>query len=136
MQTKPLKTETKSFYRIREVSAMLELPSSTLRFWESVFPMFQPQRTEFSQRRYTNEDVEMAKRIKHLLHEKGMTIEGATELISKTCRKYPPRKPIACRSCESAVKLLDEVSDVTEDAHALAKLDAVKKFISKSDKRQ
>ncbi|MDE7154796.1 MAG: MerR family transcriptional regulator, partial [Muribaculaceae bacterium] len=31
----------KHYYRIREVAEMLDLPDSTLRFWQSQFPIIQ-----------------------------------------------------------------------------------------------
>lgn len=123
-------TPTKSYYRIREVSEMLKLPAHTLRYWEDEFPQLNPHRTESGQRRYTPADVDMVKRIQELLHVKGLKVEAAKELLNATYRKYPPRNPIKCESAEDAIRLLENVKDMLEDAHAVAKLDAVIKFCS------
>ncbi len=73
---------TAKTYRIGEVSTLLELNSSVLRFWESEFSQLDPLRTEKGQRLYSEEDITLLKRIKALLHEQGMTIEGAKRVLS------------------------------------------------------
>ncbi|WP_289191948.1 MerR family transcriptional regulator, partial [Bacteroides acidifaciens] len=57
---------TKTYYRIREVVAMLNIPASTLRFWEDTFDQLEPHRTPSGQRRYTPENVEVCKLIKRV----------------------------------------------------------------------
>ena len=52
-----------------------------LRFWESEFPQLVPLRTEKGQRLYTEEHVVLLQRIQTLLHEMGMTIEGARRIL-------------------------------------------------------
>lgn len=90
----------KSYYRIREVAALLDIPAYTLRFWEGEFPQLNPHRTASGQRRYTPADVDMVKRIRELLYVKGLKVEAAKELLNATYRKYPPRNPIKCESAE------------------------------------
>lgn len=68
-------------YRIGEVAAELQLKTSVLRFWESEFPELVPQRSAKGHRSYNAQDVELLKRIKQLLHEQGMTIEGAKRVL-------------------------------------------------------
>ena len=46
-------TPAKTYYRIREAVAMLNIPASTLRFWEDTFEQLEPHRTPSGQRRYT-----------------------------------------------------------------------------------
>ncbi len=71
-------------YRIGEVSKMLQLKSYVLRFWESEFPQLKPRRTEKGQRLYTEQDVALLRTIRNLLHERGLTIDGARkELAAK-----------------------------------------------------
>ncbi len=69
-------------YRIGEVSKMLQLKSYVLRFWESEFPQLKPQRTEKGQRLYSEADVELLRTIRKLLHERGLTIDGARKELS------------------------------------------------------
>ena len=68
-------------YRIGEVADMLNLKSYVLRFWESEFPQLVPSRTEKGQRLYTEEHVDLLRRIQTLLHAQGMTIEGARRIL-------------------------------------------------------
>ena len=70
-------------YRIGEAAQMLNLKTYVLRFWETEFPELRPMRTEKGQRLYTEQHVELLKRIRHLLHERGMTIEGAKRRLSE-----------------------------------------------------
>ena len=70
-------------YRIGEAALMLNLKTYVLRFWETEFPELRPLRTEKGQRLYTEQHVELLKRIRHLLHERGMTIEGAKRRLAE-----------------------------------------------------
>jgi len=122
-------TPTKTYYRIREVAALLDIPAYTLRFWEDEFPMFNPDRTDKGQRRYTPEQVELAKRIKELLYDKGLKIDAAIKVLNNTYRKSPPRQIPSCKSAADALKLLKAVKDTLENAHAVAKIEAVEGWI-------
>lgn len=121
---------SKTHYRIREVAALLDIPDYTLRFWEDSFPMFNPDRTPKGQRRYTKGQVELAKRIKELLYDKGLKIEAAIKVLNGTYRKYPPRRIPSCKSPADALRLLNAVKDALEDAHAAARIDAVINYLN------
>ena len=69
-------------YRIGEAARVLNLQTSVLRFWEGEFPELQPVRTPKGQRLYTEHDMELLYKIRSLLHEQGMTIEGARRVLS------------------------------------------------------
>ncbi len=120
---------SKRFYRITEVVALLGIPASTLRYWEDMFPMFNPNRLPSGRRRFTEADMKMAARIKELLYNKGLKIEAAIEVMSKTYRKSAPRKLRKCTTPGEAVALLDEVEAILEDKHAKAKIEAVENWI-------
>lgn len=92
--------------------------------------MFNPNRTKGGQRRFTEADVKMAERIKELLYVKGLSYDAAIKMLNKTYRTSFPIKRTVCKSLKGAVKLLDEVKAITEDAHAEAKLEAVVKFLN------
>ncbi len=126
-------TYTKQYYSIGEVSAMLEVPIYTLRFWEDQFPMFNPNRSAKGTRRFTQSDVDMAKAIKDALYGKGMKIEKAIEYINKFYRKYSPRKLRKCKTAENAIALLEEVRETLSDQHAIAKIEAVEGWINSFD---
>lgn len=98
---------TKSYYKIGEVSVMLDVPVSTLRFWEDTFEQLDPFRTPGGTRKYRPEDVEMCKLIKHFLRDKGYSLEYAKKALADH-RKYPPRHPFSCKSIDDALRLLSE----------------------------
>lgn len=120
---------TKSYYKIGEVSEMLDVPISTLRFWEDTFEQLDPFRTPGGTRKYRPEDVEMCKLIKQLLREKGYSLEYAKKELADY-RRYPPRKPFVCKSTDDALRLLSEAKSRCEDAHAVARIEAVEGWIT------
>jgi len=64
---------------IGRVSQMVQLPSSVLRYWESVFNQLKPAKTPGGTRKYTMQDVEEILKIKDLLYNKKYTIAGAKD---------------------------------------------------------
>ncbi len=69
------------FWTIKEVSEILNVPKSTIRFWEKNFKEISPQRIGGRRRLYKKEDIEVLKRIKSLLYEEGLSIEGAKKKL-------------------------------------------------------
>lgn len=123
-------TLTKQYYSIGEVSKMLDVPIHTLWFWEKEFPMFNPNRTPKGTRRFTQNDVRMAEYIKNLLWNKGLKIENAVVEMNRSYRKQPPRQLRKCKTPEDAIALLGEVKSALDNSHAIAKIDAVIKYLS------
>ena len=72
----------KLYFKIGEVSKISGLPSHVLRFWESEFKKIKPRRTPSGQRSYTRKDIEIILEIKHLLHDKKFTLEGARKYLN------------------------------------------------------
>lgn len=73
----------KLFYTIGEVSEMLEVPDSTVRYWSDSFPRYvKPRRNAKGNRQFREEDIEALRTIKYLLKEKGLTIEGAEKQLT------------------------------------------------------
>lgn len=70
-------------YRIGEAAKLLDLKTHVLRFWESEFPQIKPLRTDKGQRLYTEDNLETLKAIKRMLHDEGMTIDGARKKLSR-----------------------------------------------------
>ena len=84
------KIPDKFYFKIGEVSKIAGLPSHVLRFWETEFKKIKPRRTESGQRSYTKKDIEIILEIKHLLHEKKFTIDGARKYINARTRSDHP----------------------------------------------
>lgn len=62
---------------------MLELPASTLRFWESQFTLLKPRRNDGGTRFYTASDIETLRMIKYLIKDKGLKIGAAQDIIRR-----------------------------------------------------
>ena len=69
--------DSKRYFRIGEASRIIGVEPYVLRYWESEFPQLRPQRADSKQRTYQKKDLETLLKIKELLYEEKMTIEGA-----------------------------------------------------------
>lgn len=72
-----------AYYSIGEVSEAVELEPHVLRYWESEFEVLQPQRNDLGHRVYTEEDLAVIRRIKHLLKGEKYTIAGARQVFER-----------------------------------------------------
>lgn len=79
-------------YRIGEAATLLNLKTYVLRFWEMEFPQIAPLRTEKGQRLYTEADLAALRRIRYLLHERGLTIEGARRILAEESQRSPAQQ--------------------------------------------
>lgn len=70
-------------YKIGEAARLAGVKPFVLRFWESEFPQLTPIRTPKGQRLYTDDHVRLIARIKTLLHEEGLTIDGARRRLDE-----------------------------------------------------
>lgn len=71
-------------YKIGEVASLTGLKPFVLRFWETEFPQLTPVRTQKGQRLYTDAHLELIGRIKTLLYEERLTIDGARRRLAET----------------------------------------------------
>jgi DNA-binding transcriptional MerR regulator len=81
MPYKETKVE-KLYYAIGEAAEMLNVPVSTVRFWENEFDILKPMKNKKGNRLFTQADVRNLKIIHHLLKEEGMTLDGARKKLS------------------------------------------------------
>ena len=78
-----------AYKTISEVTRILNLVNKktgslnthTLRFWEKQFKQVKPKILAGKRRYYDNKSIEILKKIKFLLKEKGMTIEGVKKYL-------------------------------------------------------
>lgn len=71
------KTREEKRYKIGEAARILGVEPYVLRFWESEFEQLVPGRTVKGQRQYNEFHLNLLRRIKKLLYEERVTIEGA-----------------------------------------------------------
>ena len=74
---------SKRYYRIGDVASILNIPTSTLRFWEKEFTIIKPVRNQKNTRLYTPKDIETIKMIHFLVKEKGLKLDAAQALIRR-----------------------------------------------------
>lgn len=67
----------KEYFGIREVARFVNVSQGTLRYWEEMFRSIRPKRSSGGQRLYRRSDVREILRVKYLLKEERLTIEGA-----------------------------------------------------------
>jgi DNA-binding transcriptional MerR regulator len=70
-------------YKIGEVSQLLGVKQHVIRYWEEEIPFIAPKKSKSGRRVYTDRELQLLLRLKHLLYEKRYTIEGARERIWK-----------------------------------------------------
>ena len=78
-----------SYKTISEVAKILNLINNktgkvnthTLRFWEKQFKQIKPIILSGKRRYYDNKTIDLLKKIKYLLKEKGMTINGVKKIL-------------------------------------------------------
>lgn len=123
-------TYTKQYYKLSEVSSLLNLPASTINYWVMTFDELDPPTTKGGHRRYRPEDIELIKQIKVMMHDKHMQIDGAKKQLKNS---RVPYRGFKCASAEDAAHLIAEVSKMVQDnPKAVAMLDAVAKWMEKS----
>lgn len=111
---------TKKYYRIADVAELLDLPLSTLRYWESEFPELRPRRNVHRTRLYTPSDVELIQLIKFLLKERGLKIEAARNYIRKNRADLDRRHRVVSRLRQvrgSLLTMLDSLDQRLRNAH-------------------
>lgn len=73
----------KLYYTIGEVAEMFKVNASLIRFWEKEFPLIHPQKNRKGNRIFTAKDIEHLQLIYNLVKEKGYTIQGAREFLTR-----------------------------------------------------
>jgi DNA-binding transcriptional MerR regulator len=71
------------YHSISEVADMTGLEAHVLRYWETEFPQLKPRKNRAGNRVYTEADLALVERIKHLLREERYTLEGARRALER-----------------------------------------------------
>lgn len=100
---------TKQYYKIKEVSELVGVPQSTLRFWEKEFPNhIKPMRSSHNLRYYRPQDIETVRLIHYLIKEKGLKIDAA--------RTYLHNNP---KNISNQPRILDTLQEVRDELNGL-----------------
>ena len=106
----------KHYFKIGEVSTLLDLKPYVLRYWETEFDILSPTKAKSRHRLYRRKDVELLLEIKRLLHGEGYTIEGARKKLKQgeaddhRTRENPDHRRELVRIRDELVSLRDSIS--------------------------
>lgn len=105
----------KLYFKIGEVSALLEVQPYVLRYWETEFDVLKPNKAPSRHRLYRREDVELLMDIKRLLYTEGYTIEGARKKLKQrdAGNEEPPshgQKEVLLKIKNDLISLRDLIS--------------------------
>jgi DNA-binding transcriptional MerR regulator len=103
----------KLYYRIGEVARLCAVETYVLRFWETEFPQLKPNKSGAGQRLYRRREVDLARRIRHLLYEEGYTIPGARQHFQAEARK--PAESGQLRLAEAGAKSTAKLGKVRSE---------------------
>lgn len=88
-------------YTIGQVAKLTGLPAYTIRYWEQEFKSLHPRKSRTGRRVYTEDDLQMVRRIQDLLHSQGYTIKGAREALKEG---FTAARRSAARSRETVLR--------------------------------
>ena len=91
-------------YSIGEVSRILEVKPHVIRYWEDEVPFIAPQKSRTGRRVYTERELQMLLRLRHLLYDQRFTIEGARQRLWEELR--PEKADIKARIAAVRAELL------------------------------
>lgn len=100
---------TKVYFSIKEVRKLVNLPLSTLRYWESQFEQLSPYKDEHGNRYYTEKDIELIKQIKFIRDDLHITRIKAIRAELKHDEKKIDVRQRATEILERARKELAEI---------------------------
>jgi DNA-binding transcriptional MerR regulator len=100
----------KLYYSIGEVAEMLDVPVSTVRFWENEFDILKPMKNKKGNRLFTPEDIKNLRIIHHLVKEEGMTLTGAKKKLSEKWDETDHKFEIA-ESLQRIKEMLLDIKD-------------------------
>ncbi len=104
----------KMFYKIGEVSQILNVKSFVIRYWESEFKQLRPSKNGTGQRVFRKKDILLLQRIKELLYEELYTIPGAKKRLQKDQRETKKAKTVEGKSTKIRKKLQHHKSKLIE----------------------
>jgi len=111
------------YFKIGDVARICGVETYVLRFWETQFPQLKPNKSGTGQRLYRRRDVELALRIKHLVHVEGYTLAGARQTLEQTHHRSNLEavpQPEQLSDSQSGFPLLSIDSGQTPEAVATA----------------
>lgn len=103
----------KYFYTIGDVCKITGTKPHVLRYWESQFKALKPARRYSGHRKYTQREVDIINRIKHLVIDRKFTLEGASKEINRQLNR-PLGNPVETQNPQTIFDTLRELKGEVE----------------------
>ena len=112
-----LKTDknVKLYYSIKEVAQMFDVRESTLRYWETEFPLLKPKTVRQGVRQYTEKDIEQVRIIYNLIKVRGFKIAAARKYLSKNRTGVDKSSDIL----DTLISVRDELKEIKKHTDSL-----------------
>ena len=110
-----------AYKSIGEVAKILDLVNKkkgtlnthTIRYWEKEFKQFKPKIFNGNRRYYNNDTIEVLKKVKYLLKDQGMTINGAKKILNSDKSLKLDELPNNSINADYNIKIkLKKISDI------------------------
>ncbi|MDC0615960.1 MerR family transcriptional regulator [Candidatus Pelagibacter sp.] len=118
----------KAYKSIGEVAKILDLVNKkkgtlnthTIRFWEKEFKQIKPNILNGNRRYYNTHTIEVLKKIKYLLKDQGMTINGAKKVLNSDKPLKLDELPNNSINAEYSIKIkLKKISNIIKQIKKL-----------------
>ena len=111
------------YYSIKEVSEMLDVNITTLRFWEKEFPQLKPKVTAAKVRQYSEKDIALLRTIRSLVKVRGFKIAAARKYLMEDMHGAEDRAELL----DTLISVRDQLKDLKA---SLGELDAGRAGVS------
>ncbi len=106
----------KLYYSIKEVSQMIGVNESTLRYWESEFPQLKPKTVASTKvRQYTVKDIEELKVIYNLVKVRGFKIAAARNYLRENRHSVDRSSDVL----DTLVSVRDQLKEIRQHLDSL-----------------
>ena len=119
-----IKKDNEAYKTIGEVSEIVNLinpkngslSTHTLRFWEKEFKQIKPKILAGNRRYYDNDTIEIIKKVKFLLKEKGMTIQGVKKYLAEGQSELDENSKLTINTTKNLLKSkLNKISKIVKE---------------------
>ena len=119
-----IKKDNEAYKTIGEVAEIVNLinpkngslSTHTLRFWEKEFKQIKPKILAGNRRYYDNDTIEIIKKVKFLLKEKGMTIQGVKKYLAEGQSELDENSKLTINTTKKFLKSkLNKISKIVKE---------------------
>ncbi len=119
-----IKKDNEAYKTIGEVAEIVNLinpkngslSTHTLRFWEKEFKQIKPKILAGNRRYYDNDTIEIIKKVKFLLKEKGMTIQGVKKYLAEGQSELDENSKLTINTTKNLLKSkLHKISKIVKE---------------------